>query len=256
MYIVKSKKEDVMKKLYVVLKGKEPGIYNNWPECSAQVQGFSGAKYKSFKTTDLASAKSYMKENQMTPSEIPNKGIPEEMYQELKGIKGTKEPSEIPKKKSNRKSYDYETEEPVENYIAVDGGTEGNNSDGTSFCEFQVYSSVADDIIYASERMVGTNNIAEFLAIVKAFSILKNSNRKDIVIYTDSKVAIGWVKNKKCNTKLFANAINDDEVLKTKNAVDSAIDYLNKLEVEGHEFDLRKWNTKKWGENPADYGRK
>lgn len=36
-------------KYYAVKKGKAPGIYNSWNECKAQVDGFLGAEYKSFK---------------------------------------------------------------------------------------------------------------------------------------------------------------------------------------------------------------
>lgn len=37
-------------KFYVVWIGREPGVFNNWDECETQVKGFSGAKFKSFKT--------------------------------------------------------------------------------------------------------------------------------------------------------------------------------------------------------------
>ncbi|MCX4326900.1 MAG: ribonuclease H family protein [Lachnospiraceae bacterium] len=37
-------------KYYVVRNGRTPGIYRTWDECRAQVDGFSGAVYKSFKT--------------------------------------------------------------------------------------------------------------------------------------------------------------------------------------------------------------
>lgn len=43
-----------MSKFYAVRIGKVPGIYNTWDECKAQVEGFSGASYKSFKTLDEA----------------------------------------------------------------------------------------------------------------------------------------------------------------------------------------------------------
>ena len=36
-------------KFYAVKKGKKPGIYKSWDECKAQVDGYSGAVYKSFK---------------------------------------------------------------------------------------------------------------------------------------------------------------------------------------------------------------
>ena len=38
------------KKYYVVWKGRTPGIFNTWNECKAQVDGFAGARYKSFPT--------------------------------------------------------------------------------------------------------------------------------------------------------------------------------------------------------------
>ena len=37
-----------MKKYYAVRRGREPGIYETWEACRAQVQGYSGAVYKSF----------------------------------------------------------------------------------------------------------------------------------------------------------------------------------------------------------------
>ncbi|KPN79234.1 Ribonuclease H1 [Apilactobacillus kunkeei] len=45
-------------KFYAVRKGKKPGIYGTWDECKAQVNGFAGAEYKSFKTQ--SEAKEYM----------------------------------------------------------------------------------------------------------------------------------------------------------------------------------------------------
>ena len=37
-------------KLYAVRVGRTPGIYSTWDDCKAQIDGFSGAVYKSFKT--------------------------------------------------------------------------------------------------------------------------------------------------------------------------------------------------------------
>ncbi|MBQ9935787.1 MAG: ribonuclease H family protein [Lachnospiraceae bacterium] len=46
------------KKYYAVKVGKTPGIYETWEECKNNVDGFSGALYKSFKT--LNEANDYM----------------------------------------------------------------------------------------------------------------------------------------------------------------------------------------------------
>lgn len=41
-------------KFYAVRKGRVPGIYATWKECSAQTAGFSGAVYKKFFTREEA----------------------------------------------------------------------------------------------------------------------------------------------------------------------------------------------------------
>ena len=43
-----------MGKLYAVKTGKMPGIYANWDDCKANVEGYPGAQYKSFKTAEEA----------------------------------------------------------------------------------------------------------------------------------------------------------------------------------------------------------
>lgn len=49
---------DMAKKYYVVKKGKVCGIYFNWNDCKAQIDGFSGAEYKGFDS--LSDAQSYL----------------------------------------------------------------------------------------------------------------------------------------------------------------------------------------------------
>lgn len=44
------------KKYYAVKEGRNIGVFNTWAECEAQVKGYPGAKYKSFKTLDEAKA--------------------------------------------------------------------------------------------------------------------------------------------------------------------------------------------------------
>ena len=45
-------------KLYAVRRGRKTGIFNSWAQCKAQIDGFSGAVYKSFPT--LAEAEAYL----------------------------------------------------------------------------------------------------------------------------------------------------------------------------------------------------
>jgi len=94
----------------------------------------------------------------------------------------------------------------------------------------------------------GTNNIGEFLAIVHGLAFLKQ-NKSNRIIYTDSRTAMSWVRKKKCNTKLV-------ETSKNKAVFDlirRAIDWLNK---NTYATPIAKWETKAWGEIPADFGRK
>ena len=44
------------KKIYAVRKGKTTGIFYSWDECSASVNGYPGAEYKSFTTKEEANA--------------------------------------------------------------------------------------------------------------------------------------------------------------------------------------------------------
>ncbi|MBT7088222.1 ribonuclease H, partial [bacterium] len=95
----------------------------------------------------------------------------------------------------------------------------------------------------------GTNNLGEFLAIVFLLAILKKANDVTTRIYTDSAVAMKWVKTKQVKSKLMKNA-------KTKEVwalVEWAIAWLNDNMYTNK---ILKWETEKWGEIPADFGRK
>ncbi|ANZ57816.1 RNase HI [Fructilactobacillus lindneri] len=64
------------KKFYAVRKGKHPGIYQTWDETKQQVDGFSGAEYKSFLThqeaSDYLKATSIKKAGKVTKKDTAN----------------------------------------------------------------------------------------------------------------------------------------------------------------------------------------
>jgi ribonuclease HI len=97
----------------------------------------------------------------------------------------------------------------------------------------------------------GTNNIGEFLAIIHAISYLKRNNIVEATIYSDSKTALAWVRDKKCKTSIIPHENNEiNEKLKK---------LLNRAEVvlnENVSYSIVKWDTEKLGEIEADYGRK
>ncbi|WEA88509.1 RNase H1/viroplasmin domain-containing protein [Lactobacillus gasseri] len=52
-------------KYYAVKKGRTPGVYRTWEDAKKQVDGFSGAEYKSFeKITDATEYLDWNKETQ------------------------------------------------------------------------------------------------------------------------------------------------------------------------------------------------
>src|SRR5205809_702614 len=62
-------------KYYAVRKGRQPGIYQDWESCKAQVDGFAGAQYKSFSTREDAAQ--YMAGQNSAPS-VSGKSAPRE----------------------------------------------------------------------------------------------------------------------------------------------------------------------------------
>ena len=96
--------------------------------------------------------------------------------------------------------------------------------------------------------MKGTNNIGEFLAIVHGLALLKQKGF-DMPIYSDSVNAISWVRQKKCKTKLPRN----EETEALFQLIERAEKWLN---TNTYTTRILKWETKEWGEIPADFGRK
>ena len=94
----------------------------------------------------------------------------------------------------------------------------------------------------------GTVNIGEFLAIVHALALLKNKG-SDVPVYSDSRTALKWVEKKSVNTKLLPEDRNEKlfEMIQRAERWLKENDYPNKV---------LKWETKYWGEIPADFGRK
>ncbi len=94
----------------------------------------------------------------------------------------------------------------------------------------------------------GTNNIGEFLAIVEGLMILTEQGQ-EIPIYSDSEIAILWVKKKQAKTTLVRSRRNQ-ELFDRIEAVQTW------LQENSYSNPILKWNTRDWGEIPADFGRK
>lgn len=205
-------------KYYVVWHGRIPWIYNSWEDCKKQVHGFEWAKYISFeKKEDAEMAYKNEYSNYL-----------------WKSIKASLSPEE-------KKKYG----SPIEKSISVDGAWNTTTGD----IEYQgVDTHSGKPLFHSSVLKNGTNNIAEFLAIVHALAYSKEKNIT-FPIYSDSRNAIGWVKEWKCKTKLEKTSKNQEIF----NLIERAEKWLQNNKYQNK---ILKWETKAWGENPADFGRK
>lgn len=215
-------------KFYVVWKGRQTGIFSTWDECKRQVDAFAGAEYKSFETRALAenafreSSKKHIYRNSAAQNSIPAKG----------------QTSASPLRRAT-------TGSPIADSICVDAACAGN----PGVLEYQGVETATRQLLFAMGPFPeGTVNIGEFLAIVHGLALLKKNNT-DRPVYSDSKTAIGWVKKKAIKTTLQRNRTNEALFV----LVDRAIEWLHK---NPYPNPILKWETKSWGENPADFGRK
>ena len=110
-----------------------------------------------------------------------------------------------------------------------------------------VLTKTAEEIFRVGPFPDGTNNVGEFLAIILAMDWLI-TKKLDMPIYSDSASAMSWVRAGKCNTKLErlpSNKLLFDFIGRAEEALKTY-----------PKFKILKWDTKVWGEIPADFGRK
>ena len=176
----------------------------------------------------------------------------------VKNYKGSKYKSFIEKDKAEkaflegyetyynkRKCSHYNESIPTNNAICVDAASSGN----PGIMEYQGVDILTKKVLFKmGPYKNATNNIGEFLALVHGIAYLEKK-KKSKIIYSDSKTAINWVKKKKCKTTLKKNSENK-EVFEL---ISRAIKWLN---TNKYNVNILKWDTKLWGEIPADFGRK
>ena len=201
-------------------QGRIPGVYDTWNECKAQVDGFEGAKYKSFES--LAEAHQQFKAGYET-------------FRQTHPI--------IPKTPPTL--FSDEKDRPIPDSLSVDAAC----NMATRVMEYRgVDTQSGAELFHVGPFQNATNNMGEFLALVHGLAYLKQRH-SDIPIYSDSITAIAWVRQKKHkstvkpvpeNAKLFELLTRAENWLKTNTFKNPIL----------------KWNTSSWGEIPADFGRK
>ena len=238
-------------KFYVVWKGRKTGVFSSWEACAAQVQGVTGAQYKSF--TSRAAAE-----------------------QALRG----KYAAHVGKPVSSGE-WLFAPNPPVAESVVVDAACSGS----PGRLEYRgVDLRSGKEIFRQGPYENGTNNVGEFLAIVHALALLEEQgsalprapspvrepglprgNRDysagtgtttpragtgtTTPVYSDSETAIAWVKAKQCNTELAADETNAPLF----ELINRAEDWLAEHKTASP---ILKWDTKAWGEIPADFNRK
>ena len=127
---------------------------------------------------------------------------------------------------------------------AVDAACSGNPGP----MEYQAIDLATGQRVFHFGPIKGTNNIGEFLAIVHALALMQKMGISK-TIYSDSYNAILWVNKKHCKTKLERTA-------ETEQLYQIIARAENWLRTHNYCNPIIKWETQKWGEVPADFGRK
>ena len=251
-------------KYYVVWQGYAPGVYDSWEEAEIQISGFPNASYRAFRTQEAAveafregydkqgllqEVSRQMKKKQEEGAAIPSAptsekpGRPQQRRLTPIGqrnVRSTSDTKVVPTIATPQGPTPYELDA-----IAVDAACSGNPGP----MEYQgVYVRTGQVLFHVGPMEGGTNNIGEFLAIVHGLA-LQEKQGTCLPLYSDSVNAQLWVCQGICKTKLEENEINAP-----------IFELIRRAEqwLRTHTFRLPiyKWETKQWGEIPADFGRK
>lgn len=213
-------------KFYAVWHGNPPGLYASWDACQKAIIGVSGAQYKSYASKAEAQRAldgSYKAAVEAGKKQSARSGGKAELSSAERARIG----------------------EPNLYSIAVDAASSGN----PGRMEYRGVDTQTGEVLFHQgpfER--GTNNIGEFLALVHGLAHLKKEG-SDRIIYSDSRIAMGWVRKKKCGTKLAPHSSN-------KFLFELIARAESWLRDNTYKTPVVKWETKAWGEIPADFGRK
>lgn len=219
------------KRFYVVWKGRNPGVYDNFDDAMEQVDDFPGALFKSYASAEEA-ALAYRAASRRQDRD------------DLSKLIASAAEANMPA--PGKPDY-FQFPEIDLNGWAVDASCQGNP--GTM--EYRgVELMTGREIFRVGPFRKSTNNIGEFLAIVHALAMMKKSGEKH-TIYTDSVTGMAWVRNRKVKTQLQPCAENEESF----RMMQRALSWLN-ADSGQNRPPILKWQTERWGEIPADFGRK
>lgn len=180
-----------MAKVYVVWQGRTPGIYHSWESCKAQVDGFSGAKYRSFKT--LAEANSAFSQGQSGAVQQNTRPSASQSVQKTRP------------KQSNESVMGSIADRQLA--IFCDGACDPNPGPAGSGIGVYHYGTLTK--CFYGRYHQGSNNTAELLALYHSLLLAQQQpDIADVLILSDSSYSInvvtqwaagwekkGWVRN-------------------------------------------------------------
>lgn len=212
------------KKIYAVQKGAIPGIYSTWVECQQQINGFSGAIYKSFKNNEIDLAQQYINGDVEVKSasqkekyyvileghepgiydnwdkaQLSIKGYPGDKFKSFKNKDIAEEAFQTHNLNIISDNVEKEMKENYDLVLFTDGGSNKDKVGGYAFILLYIKDG---EIVKEKEFAKGlknvTNNAMEMTAITEGLSYLieKGVSDKKIGVYSDSKFAIESILGK------------------------------------------------------------
>ncbi|NOU52866.1 ribonuclease HI [Pseudoalteromonas sp. JBTF-M23] len=164
------------KKYYVVWQGRKTGIFSSWAECKSQVDGFTGAKFKSFPTLNEAESAFGKSPRGLTAKANPKLTKPSN------------------KQKPAPLSQEQIDAMPFEVKIYTDGACEPNPGEaGTGLAVYE--HNKLSELWYGLYQPLGTNNTAELQGLHQALLIAKDklATGNTVAIFCDSKYSIDCI---------------------------------------------------------------
>lgn len=219
-------------KYYVVWEGREPGVYDSWDDCQQQVNGYPGARYKSYPSAEAAVA--------------AYRGRPTDQLGIIRSILTHTSGAILG---ASPAAYTPPTHPGIRlDAIAVDGACSSNPGP----MEYRgVRVATGEELFHVGDKtpLYGTNNIAEYLALIHVGALLKKAGDTSTPIYTDSRNALAWLRRGASRTTLA----QEPRTAATLEMLRRADAWLAQNKIVNP---VLKWNTEEWGEIPADFGRK
>jgi ribonuclease HI len=161
-------------KFYAVHKGKKPGIYNDWPSCQIQVNGYNNPIFKKFDKKE--DAEKFMKEGFNT---VPKNFLSSQKRKDTVDKKNEQLLDDLLENRSNR-------------IFVYSDGSCIKFKNGIFKAGYGIY--IPEKNIKISEPLLNqkqTNNRAELSAIIETFSYLSQEDlKKEIIMITDSQYSI------------------------------------------------------------------